>query len=130
MFEQWCRVVGQRQQANRFLGEHLADRAVRFVGTAPVGGRAVAPDLGLGIEVIEIFEAAGSKEAIAYVSDGALDATLLIAARDRHGARFIAIMPGKAQQGRMEADRIAAPFQHHAFEIVVQVGHGERRSTR
>jgi hypothetical protein len=112
--EQWRRVVGQRQQAGRFLGEHVADRAIRLIGTAPVGSRTVAPDLGLRIEIIKIFEAAGGKEAIADVS------TLLIAASDRYGARFKAIMPGKAQQGRMEADRIAAPFQHHAFEIVIQ----------
>ena len=104
-----------------------------LVRTAPVGGRAVAPALGLGIEVIEIREAAAGKEAVADVADGALDATLLIAARDRYGARLIAIMPGKAQQGRMESDRIATPVQHHALEIVVQqdmgdtVPRGERR---
>ena len=130
MFEQRRRIVGQRQQASHFLSEHLADRAVRFIGAASVGGRAVAPDLGLGIEVIEIFEASGSKKRIAGVSDGALDATFFVTARDRHGARFIAILPGKAQQGRMETDRVAAPFQHHAFEIVVQVRHGEHRAMR
>src|SRR4029453_2293312 len=100
--EQRRRVVGQRQQAGRFLGEHLAYRAVRLVGTASVGGRAIAPDLGLGIEVIEIGEAAGSKEGIAHVADRALDAALLVAAGDRYGAGFIAIMPGKGQQGWME----------------------------
>ena len=61
-----------------------------------------------------------AKNDIADVSDGALDAALLVAARDRHGARFVAIVPGEAEQGRMEADRVAAPFQHRALEIVVQ----------
>ena len=61
-----------------------------------------------------------AKKRVADVADGALDAALLVAARDRHRARFIAIMPGKAEQGRMEADRIAAPFQHRALEIVVE----------
>jgi hypothetical protein len=112
------RVVGQRQ-ASRFLGEHLADRAVRFVWTAPVGGRAVAPASSLGIEVIKIWEAAAGKEAIAdtHVADGALDATRLIAASDRHRA----IMPGKAQQGRMEADLIATSVRHHAQQLQIRL---------
>ena len=120
--EQRRRVVGQRQQASRFLGEHVADRAVRLVGTAPVGGRAVAPDLGLGIEVTKILEAAGGKEAIADVSDGALDATLLVAASDRDRARFKAIMPGKAQQGRMK--RIASPRRSSTTLLMSSVGTG------
>ena len=74
VLEQRRRVVGQWQQASRFFGKHLAYCAVRFIGTTPVGGRTVAPGLGLGIEIIEICEAAASEEAIADVADGALDA--------------------------------------------------------
>jgi hypothetical protein len=73
MFAQRRRIVAQRQQASRFLSEHLADRAVRFIGAASVGGWAVAPGLGLGIEVIEIFEAWGSKKHVAAVSDARSD---------------------------------------------------------
>ena len=60
--EQRRGIVGQRQQAARFLGEHRADGALRFVGAAPVGGGANAPSLGLGIEVIQIREDAGREE--------------------------------------------------------------------
>jgi hypothetical protein len=38
----------------------------------------------------------------------------------RYWAWFVTIVSGKAQQGRMEAARIAAPFQHGALEIVVE----------
>ena len=118
--EQRRRIVGQRQQMRRFLGEHLAHAAVRFVGTAPVGGQAIAPGLGLGIEIIEIGEAAGGEERIPHVSYGSFHAAFFVAARHRHRAGFIAVVPGKAQQRRMEADRIAASFQHRTLEIVVE----------
>jgi len=29
-------------------------------------------------------------------------------------------VPGEAQQGRMEADRVTASFQHRTFEVVVE----------
>ena len=126
--------------SNDQLAEAIRKHPDRYSGLAAIapqnpGGAAqelerAVRKLGLGIEVIEIFEASGSKKRIAGVSDGALDATFFVTARDRHGARFIAILPGKAQQGRMETDRVAAPFQHHAFEIVVQVRHGEHRAMR
>ncbi len=61
-FEQGGWIVGQRQQAGRLLGERLADRLLRIFRTAPIGGLAVTPSLGLGIEVIEILEAAGGEE--------------------------------------------------------------------
>ena len=118
--EQRRGIVGQRQQARRLLGEHRAHRAVRFARTAPVGGQAAAPVVGLGIEVVEIGEAAGGEERRAHVADGALDAALLVAARHRDRTRFVAIVPGKVQQRGMEADRVAAPFQHRALEIVVE----------
>ena len=120
LLEQRRRIVRQRQQARRFLGEHLADRAVRFARTAPVGGQAEAPGLGLGIEVVEIGEAAGGEEGVAHVADGALDAALLVAAGDRHRTRLVAVVPGEGEQRRMEADRVAAPFQHRTLEIVVE----------
>ena len=95
--EQRRRVVWQRQQSRCFVGEHLADGALGFVRTAPVGGRAVAPGLGLGVEIVEIGEVAGSEERVTYVTYGSFHAAFLIAARDRDGPRFVAIMPGKTQ---------------------------------
>ena len=61
-----------------------------------------------------------AKNAVSDVSDGALDAALLVAASDRDRAGFVAIVPGKAQQRGMEADRVAAPLQHGALEIVIE----------
>ena len=89
-------------------------------GTAPVGGRANAPGIGLGIEIVEIGEGAGREERVTYVTYGSLHAAFLVAARDRHGPRFVTIMSGEAQQRGMEADRVAASFQHHALQIVVE----------
>ena len=93
---------------------------MRFVGAAPVGGEAEAPRLGLGIEVINIREGASREEGLPDIADGALDAALLVAAGDRDRARFVAIAPGEAQQRGMEADGVAAPFQHRALEIVIE----------
>ena len=92
--------------------------------TTPVGGGAGAPSRGLGIEVIEICEAAGGEEGVAHILDGAFNAALLVSARDRHWTGLIAIAPGEGQQRRMEADGVAAALQHHAFEIVVKKNTG------
>jgi hypothetical protein len=47
--QQRRRVVRQGKQARRFVGEHLADGALGFVRTTPVGGGAMAPGIGLGV---------------------------------------------------------------------------------
>ena len=119
-FEQRRGIVRQRQQARRLVGEHVAHRAVRLARTPPVGGQATAPVIGLGIEVIKVGEATRGEERAAHVADRAFDAALLIAAGHRDGARLEAILPGEGEQGRMKADRIAAPFQHRTLEIVVE----------
>jgi len=113
---------GSAIRAGHLLGEHRAHAALRRIGAAPVGGGAGAPGLGLGIEVVEAGEAAGGEERVADIADGTLDAAFLVAARHRHRARLIAAVPGKAQQGGMEADRVAAPFQRRALEGVMQQG--------
>ena len=119
-FEQWHRVVGQRQQASRFLGEHFTHgAALGIVGALAICRRTITPGCGLLIEIVNVFEAAGGEEGVAYVANGALHAAFFVAARDRDGARFVTVMAGKIQQGGMEADRIAAPLQHRAFKIIV-----------
>ena len=117
-FEQRRRVVGQRQQAQRLVGEYVAHRAVRFARTAPVGGQAATPVVGLGIEIVEIGEAARGEEGARHVADRPLDPALLVAARHRDRPRFEAILASKGEQARVEADCIAAPFQHRTLEIV------------
>ena len=89
--EQRRRVVRQSQQSRRFVGEYLADSALGF------GSRAIAPSIGLGVEIVEIGEVAGSEERVTYVPYGSFHAAFLITACDRDGPRFVAIMPGKTQ---------------------------------
>jgi hypothetical protein len=72
--EQRRRVVGQRQQARRFLDEHLADATFEVFGTASVGGLSIAPGLSLDIEIIKIGERASREERITYVTYGSLHA--------------------------------------------------------
>ena len=74
----------------------------------------------MGIEVIEILEAAGGEEDISHVSYGALDTALFVAASHRDGSGFVAIVPGKVEQCGMEADRVAVSLQHGALEVVIE----------
>jgi len=96
-FEQWWRIVGQRQQARRFLGEHPADTAFEVFGTAPVGGKAITPGLGLGIQIVEIGETTCGEERVAYVTYGPFHAAFFVPARDRHRAGFVTVVSGKAK---------------------------------
>ena len=118
--EQWNGVVGQPQQMSRLLGEHRTHCAVRFARTPPICGQPATPIIRLSIEVVEIGEAAGSKECRTYVAYGSFHAALFVAARDRDGTGFVVVVTGKIQQRRMEADGIAAPFQHRTLQIVVE----------
>lgn len=99
------------------LSKHLAHGMVRLARATPIGGKAVAPVIGLSIE---IGETAGGKKGTADVADAPFDAAFLIATGDRDGTRLIPVVSGKAQQRGMEADRVAASFQHGAFQIVVE----------
>jgi hypothetical protein len=118
--QQRRRVVRQGKQARRFVGEHLADGALGFVRTTPVGGWAMAPGIGLGVQIVETGEASRGEECVTHVSDGSFHAALLVAAPDRDGPRFVTVVPSKTQQCRMEADCLATTFQHRALQIVVQ----------
>ena len=69
---------------------------------------------------MQINKAAGREERIPDGVDSALDTALLVAAGDRDRARLVAKVSGEAQQGGMEVDRRAVPFQHGAFEIVIK----------
>jgi hypothetical protein len=91
-----------------------------FVKAAPVGRRAIAPSVGLSVEIVKIGEVAGSEERVTYVTYGSFHAALLVAARNRDGPGFVAVMSGKTQQCGMEADRLATAFQHRTLQIVVQ----------
>ena len=78
-------VAGQRHEGAALPLEGLAhaDRAV--LGPGAVGGDAVAPGPGLGVEIVEIAPPAGGEEAVADIAYGPFDAPLLVTARDRDG---------------------------------------------
>jgi hypothetical protein len=57
----------------RFIGEGFANAGIALSGTRPTGRSAVAVDLGLAIEIIDIAEWARGERAVAHITDGALD---------------------------------------------------------
>ena len=118
--EQRIGIVWQRQQARRLGREGCAHAQRGLLGTRPVGRRTRAPGCGLGIEIVEIGEAAGGEEAVAHIADSALDATLLVAARHRYRTRLEAIVRSECDQRRMEADGVALSLQHRALQVVVE----------
>src|SRR6516162_3043797 len=113
-------MVRQLEQTGRFLGEGLANRRCLLLRARPVRRHAGAPGRGLGVEVVHIDKLASRKEVVANIADSALDPSLLVAACNRHRARFVAIMRGEREQRGMEADSIALALQHRALEIVVE----------
>ena len=107
--DQWSRI------------EHLLPGRHGSVGVTAADNRLfVEAVLGLGIEVVEIGDVAGGEEGLAHIADGAFDAALLIAARNGNRTRLVTVVPGEAQQRRMEADRVAMPLQDGTFQIVVE----------
>ena len=114
------RIVGQRQETGRFSGEGLAHGHV-FAGARPIGGRACAPGVGLGVEIIQIAKAPRRKEVIANVAYGALDAAFLVSPSHGDRARIKTVVTGEGDQGGIEPDGVgAAPLKHGALQIVVQ----------
>jgi hypothetical protein len=102
------------------LGEDLAHRAVRLAWTTAVGGQTVTPVIRLSIEVVEIRKIASGEEGASDVANASFDATFFVAACYRDRAGLVAVVPGKAEQRGMEADRITAPLQHRTFKIVIE----------
>ncbi len=66
------------------------------------------------------MESAGGKEGVANIADCPFDPPLLVTPTEGHRARLEAVVPGKGEQSRVKADRIALTFQHGAFEIVIE----------
>ncbi len=75
-------------------------------------GQAIAPGLGLPVQIVEIREGACGKERIAYVPDGALDAPFLISSSGVAGARLEVVMPGELDDGGIEADDVPMALEH------------------
>lgn len=115
------RIIWQRQEERLFKREGFSDGDVE-TGAPSVGGDTLAPGVSLGIEIVEVAEAAGGKEVVADIANGPLDAALLIAPGNGHWTGIITMMGGKGEQRGVEADRLAMTLEHGAFEIVVQNG--------
>ena len=75
--------VANAPRAQRSDGE--SPGALWLFGTAPVGGETAAPIVGLGIEVVEIGEAACGEERAAHIADGAFHPALFVATGDGDG---------------------------------------------
>ena len=67
-------VAGQGHERAAFLLEGLAHGDGAILGPGAVGGDALAPGLGLGVEVVDVAPLPGDEEAGAYVAYGPLDA--------------------------------------------------------
>src|ERR1039458_1084687 len=103
-----------------FLGEHRPHAAVAILRAATQCCFLQAPRGGLGVQITDVFELAGSKKSVAYKTEGAFYAPFFVAARDRHRARLEPIMGGQLQERRMEANRLGAPLEHRTFEVVIK----------
>jgi hypothetical protein len=114
-------IVRQGEQSRRLIEEDLMHRICWLFWTRPVCRSAIAPDRSLGVEIVDINKMARCKEAVADIANRTLDAAFFIAARHRDRAGLIAIVRGKRQQRRVEANGVTLAFQHRAFKIIVQL---------
>ena len=68
------RRLGPREQALALGRKGLGHRHRGVLGAAPRAGDALAPGLGLRVQVVQIGEGASGEEGLAHVADRALDA--------------------------------------------------------
>ena len=126
------RIVGKRDEVGALLGEDIGDGALWVFGTGALGGPAVAPLVGLDIEVVEVAEAPRLEKTSANKADEPLHPTLLISSRRCDRAWLEAVVGGEFEQRGMEPNGIATTLEHDAFHIVVEQDlrrapqHGER----
>jgi hypothetical protein len=115
------RVVGQREKLQLLVLKGLSNAELAIGRANAVASLVVAPQRCLRVEIGKIGECACGKEAVTHVANGTLDAALLIAARRCDGARFVAVMSGELQQGRIKLNGVALSPQDGAFEILCVV---------
>ena len=105
-------VVGQRKEACTLPRKGLTHGHGWIFHSAPLAGQAIAPGLGLPVQIVQIREGARGKERIAYVPDGALDAPFLISSSRVAWARLEVVMPGKLDDGGIEADDVPVALEY------------------
>jgi hypothetical protein len=120
------RIGRQGQQVLPFGSEQVAHALAALGRAQALGRRPGTPRRGLGIEIVDIAEAARGEEGIAGKSDRPFHPPLLISAPERHRPRLEAVMRREFEQPRMEVDGRAAALEHGATQIVVEhdPGHG------
>src|SRR5260370_25839242 len=80
----------------------------------------VGPEKGLTIALFQSAEGTAGPEGFAYIADRSLDPTLLISRAHRAGPGQEMVVTAEFEKPRMEVDGVAAAFQYHTFEIIVQ----------
>ena len=107
------------------LVEDAAHGAAAVFGAGTPGGGVGAPGERLGVEVIEVGERTRGEETVARKAHDAFYATLFVAPIrcDRPGGK--AVVGGEFEQGWVEADGIAAAFEHDAAKVVVEQSSGD-----
>ena len=101
----------------------------RSSGQGRPAGDALAPGLGLGVEIVDIAPPAGGEEAGPDIANRPLHAPLLVAARDRDGLGQEVVVAGEVEDPGIEPDGAAAALQHDALQVVVPelAGHAPPR---
>ena len=113
-------VVRQGQKTLALLGKGVTDRQRFIFRATALTGRSGGPGVRLDVEIIHILEATAGEEGIADVTDGTLDAPLLVSPGNRHRPWLKAIVTGQCQERRVEANDRTLAFQYRALQIVIQ----------
>src|ERR1700719_251440 len=87
----------------------------------------VTPEKGLTIALFQRAEGTASPEGLAYIADRSLHATFLISRAHLTGPRQKVVVSTEFEKSRMKEDGVAAAFQHHALEIIVEGDAGGSR---
>ena len=119
------RLVGHGQEQRPLLVVGLLDGAPTIPRPPSVIGEIHRPLDGGLVEVFERPVVAQGEKGGPQITDGTLDAPLLVAAPRCHGPGLESVVVRQLQEAGMEEDRVAPPFEHDAFEVVVEPDSGD-----
>ena len=117
--ERW-RTGRQGQQTWLLLGERLTHCEGFVLWAQAVIGLTHTPEVGLGVQISQIGEAACSEEILPDVANGPLYPAFLVAPGRCYRTRLKVVVASKGQQRRREPDGITLALQHSTFKVVVQ----------
>ena len=114
------RMGRERQEDGALLGQCGLDGALFDVtGHDAYVSDVSGPIVELSIEVFERMKGARGEERLTNISNGALDAALLVAACLCDGPGSKVIVPCELEQSRMKANDVANALEHCSLEIVI-----------